>query len=92
MTCNPRCREGDMLRITKLDGDEFNPPGWAFAMRPNNLGSAYVDWVIRPQVRDLGSFVATSLLCDRYTIVPESDWPDEVFVALMKHTLIGGSR
>jgi hypothetical protein len=88
-------QEGDILRVTQWSaGDDeknwLDDVSWCVVTYVETAGYLIVDWLIGGPVLDelwRSEVIASG---DKFQVVPEKDWPDEVCVALAKRALIGG--
>lgn len=77
----PVTKVGDGVHVTRYDGHVVDL--WGIIVRR----SGYLRTLVPYETTE--RFVAYSMSCDEYTIVPLEEWPDEVCVTLAKHALLG---
>jgi hypothetical protein len=92
---------GDVLCVTEWYIDlknYFRKPRWCVVTSCSDGICVCVKWIIGGAPRVDSTMWRTDIVvprttsqrdCDKFEIVPESEWPDEVFVAFAKLALMG---
>jgi hypothetical protein len=84
---NPQTRPGDVIRVTKFNGENFH--GIGLVTEAHAVGGAWVEWLIGGHNDE--TYVARSL-SDRYTIVPPEEWTSNICRAVALFQLTGELR